>query len=79
MTEDRKKPGVAFWSTVVLLVVLVAYPLSAGPLQWARAHGLLSQGMIDALTLFYSPIRWIHDIGPEALRQVLDWYLQLWG
>ncbi len=27
----RKKPGVAFWATVGLVVVLVAYPLSFGP------------------------------------------------
>ena len=31
MTTDRKKPGVAFWTTVVVVVVLVAYPLSFGP------------------------------------------------
>ncbi len=31
---DRKKPGVAFWSTVVLAVVLVGYPLSFGPACW---------------------------------------------
>ncbi len=29
--SDRKKPGVAFWATVALLVVLVWYPLSFGP------------------------------------------------
>ena len=31
MTTDRKKPGVAFWATVVVVVVLLAYPLSIGP------------------------------------------------
>jgi hypothetical protein len=31
---DRKKPGVAFWATVALVVVLVAYPLSFGPACW---------------------------------------------
>lgn len=28
---SRKKPGVAFWATVVVAVVLVGYPLSIGP------------------------------------------------
>ena len=28
---DRKKPGVAFWATVVVVVALIAYPLSMGP------------------------------------------------
>ena len=30
MTSDRKKPGVAFWTTVVVVVLLVGYPLSFG-------------------------------------------------
>ena len=31
---DRKKPGVAFWATVGMVVVLVGYPLSFGPACW---------------------------------------------
>ena len=31
MASNRKKPGVAFWATVVVVVALVAYPLSFGP------------------------------------------------
>jgi hypothetical protein len=31
---DRKKPGVAFWTSVVLVVGLAAYPLSLGPMTW---------------------------------------------
>jgi hypothetical protein len=33
MTGDRKKPGVAFWTTVVV-VCLLLYPLSFGPACW---------------------------------------------
>jgi hypothetical protein len=29
-----KKPSVAFWATVVVVVVLAAYPLSFGPACW---------------------------------------------
>lgn len=32
--NHRKKPGVAFWGTAVLVVLLVGYPLSAGPAYW---------------------------------------------
>src|SRR5262249_16114163 len=35
---DRKKPGVAFWATVVVVVVLVAYPLSFGPACWISSR-----------------------------------------
>jgi len=31
MTSSRKKPGAAFRATVVVVVLLVAYPLSFGP------------------------------------------------
>ena len=31
MTSDRKRPGVAFLATVVVVVMLVAYPLCFGP------------------------------------------------
>jgi hypothetical protein len=31
--KDRKKPGVAFWATVVVVVVL-AYVASFGPANW---------------------------------------------
>jgi hypothetical protein len=33
-----KKPGVAFWATVVVVVVLVAYPLSFGPACWITSR-----------------------------------------
>ena len=39
MTSDRKKPGVAFWATVVVVVALLAYPLSFGPACWAVGRG----------------------------------------
>jgi len=32
VTPDRKQPGVAFWATVVLVVGLIGYQLSIGPL-----------------------------------------------
>ena len=43
---DRKKPGVAFWATVALVVVLVGYPLSLGPACWIneRTGMPVSQG-----------------------------------
>ena len=31
MNDSRKKPGVAFWATMVVVVALVVYPLSFGP------------------------------------------------
>src|SRR5258708_34982723 len=38
----RNKPGVAFWATVVVVIVLVGYPLSFGPACWLARGGALS-------------------------------------
>ena len=34
MSEDRNKPGVAFWATVVVVVVPILYVVSFGPACW---------------------------------------------
>jgi hypothetical protein len=38
MTSDRKKPGLAFCATVVVVAVLVGYPLSFGPACWITSY-----------------------------------------
>jgi hypothetical protein len=53
MPSDRKKPGLAFWATVVLVVVLVAYPLSFGPACWLTSHLESGAGFVS---VFYRPI-----------------------
>jgi hypothetical protein len=50
---DRTKPGVAFWSTVVLSAVLVGYPLSFGPACWLFQRDLFSR---TALLAAYRPL-----------------------
>lgn len=37
MNAERKTPGIAFWTTVILVIVL-AYPLSAGPACWTSSR-----------------------------------------
>ena len=38
MSEPKKKPGVAFRATVVVVVVLMGYPLSFGPACWISSR-----------------------------------------
>src|SRR5262245_53508379 len=52
---SRTKPGVAFWVTVVVVVVLVAYPLSFGPACWIN-HGTAVGG--KAIWTAYDPMLW---------------------
>src|SRR5438552_45756 len=44
---DRKKPGVAFWATVVVVVGLMAYALSFGPAVWLVARGYLDKRIAE--------------------------------
>jgi hypothetical protein len=70
MTEPRKKPGVAFWATVMVVVAALAYPLSSGPV-----------GCIAGVELWerlYAPLIWIADRNRTA-DHVLYGYLRKCG
>jgi hypothetical protein len=77
MTEERKKPGVAFWITVALVVVLVGYPLSFGPVVRLDMHRYLPHFMRPALKLVYRPLIDATWDGPEWLRRPLRFYVGL--
>src|SRR5262249_53261167 len=74
--RSAQKPGVAFLTTVVVVVVLVAYPLSFGPATWASINGSLSHPTIDACPSICPPAM---DYGrARTLATPLRWYLSLW-
>ena len=72
MTVARTKPGVAFWATVVVIVVLLAYPLSFGPACWLNERGLVGRAAVSAV---YSPVLATAENG--RLPKVIDWYARL--
>ncbi len=83
MTLDRKKPGVAFRATVLLVavlvvVVLVAYPLSFGPACWI-AYRLENKNVSGAVERFYYPIFWLWAVsdGNSPARHAIGWYMNL--
>jgi hypothetical protein len=77
--SSHKRPGIAFWATVVVVVALVAYPLSFGPACWIVprlwARGLMPQRVADVLWHFYDPLR--SSILPEWFANLRDWYSNL--
>ncbi len=77
---SRKKPGVAFWATVGLVVVLAAYPLSFGPAIWVIEHNdLPAAWAFDAAEVLYRPILWLEETGPKPISHAIDWYVELWS
>ena len=53
--SDRKKPGVTFWATVVLVVGLAVYVLSWGPACWYIDRNQSSAGVLR----LYRPLVWL--------------------
>jgi hypothetical protein len=81
MTSDRKKPGVAFWATVTLVVVLVGYPLSYGPVRWIiqQLPGQQTpEWASDAFSWFYGPLIWA-SLECKPIGAFLDWSIDIFG
>jgi len=77
--SDREKPGVAFWATSLVLVVLVAYPLSYGPVLRLRYSDRLYESAAGRTVDFvYSPIEVVCDRS-EICRSLRSWYLDWCG
>jgi len=80
MTSDRKKPGVAFWATVGLVVVLVGYPLSMGPAQFwlvPKSHNV--NWINSTIHTVYAPLWWMFDNSPDSIRAATGSYLDWWA
>jgi hypothetical protein len=87
---DRKKPGVAFWVTVV---ALVGYPLSFGPACWWLSNSaiLVDKSPIGGSLEYpvdndsdldlgaraprmYWPVGWLAWHGPRPISRAICWY-----
>ena len=76
MGSDRKKPGVAFWATVVLVAVLVGYPLSFGP--WMAVRWRLPDSLALRIDRLYRPAVSLCYVRPDWLSYAYLDYLDLW-
>ncbi len=50
---SRKQPSTAFWTSVALVVALLAYPLSIGPAIWLTGRGYFRESTVQSL---YMPV-----------------------
>jgi hypothetical protein len=76
---DHKNPGVAFWATLVMLALLVAYPLSIGPLTRLYWVTFDQPAWLKAVAdPVYAPMHWAYANGPEWYQNAIAWYCELW-
>ena len=81
---DRNQFSVSFWATVVVVVALLAYPLSFGPACWLTSRTGVGVRLIPAI---YRPLIWAslaNGRGATSIGAVLVWYTELgaskgWG
>ena len=78
MTSDSKKPGVAFCATVVVVVVLAAYPLAYGPFLRLYDRLVLPRWTERVLRTVYRPLSDFVSAGPPAAVRPYQAYLRLW-
>ena len=71
---SRKKPGLAFWATVVAVVALVGYPLSFGPACWwfSDSHPIVVPGPKYAPQPYW-PVGMAMKYVPGVWR-IMSWY-----
>jgi len=73
MSESRKKPGVAFWATVAVMMAVVLYPLSFGPACWLAGCGVVP--MKATRTAYWPLVR----IAFSRRGTPLAWYAELFS
>lgn len=67
----------ARWTLAVVLL-LVSYPLSAGPVDGLDTRGYLTKDINAALDYFYGPLVKVCAVMPEPVRDVLNQHQQMW-
>jgi hypothetical protein len=66
-------------TAVALIVLLVVYPLSLGPLVWATTHGLIRSETHNWIAGYvYAPVLWAWRDGPKSVKVILHEYTKLW-
>ena len=80
MSDERiDKAGGPFAILAVLCTarLIAAYPLSAGPVEWAFNKGYLSDACSPYAHAHYAPLIWLIEHA-DWFEKLAEWYLSLW-
>ncbi len=71
MSDERKKPGIGFWTSVAF-VVAVLYVLSIGPVCWVSSRTGTGTSFVSVA---YRPLTW-GVLRNEPIGRSICWYSQ---
>ena len=70
---DKRRSSLGARVTVTLILLLL-YPLSAGPVGWLGEHGYVPQFFEYA----YTPLMWLYMASPAPVQEAFVAYLTWW-
>jgi hypothetical protein len=73
---DNRHVGV--WIALFAIGMVIAYPLSYGPVLWAELNVDLPEWLLTGLGWVYEPVNLALELGPDWLVDIYDWYLEFW-
>jgi hypothetical protein len=81
MASEKKQSGSWWpcWLCIGLVAVLIAYPLSAGPVQWIAGKTLLPMWLETGIEYFYAPLNMAIHYVPRPVLTAYVRYLRWWS
>ena len=75
MTDSTvRKPGIAFYCTLSLVLLFLLYPVSFGPAIWSEGRGYIDKDVIERV---YAPMLWGILYGPPPVCDSIYWWAAL--
>ncbi len=75
--EQTKSQGRSFGVVALVLLILLMWPLSLGPVVWLYDHDYMSDQTAQMVGVLYQSLSWITQAYPP-LENLLIRYLELW-
>ena len=73
----------AKWTSAVVAVMVIFYPLSVGPASGLFAHHILSEQMMPTFKIIYAPLQLVIQWGVDSRSPWFEdgffWYMGIWG
>lgn len=76
--DPDRRPSRSFGLMIISpVVLLLAYPLSYGPVMYQVSMGRWL-GLWSIFDVVYAPLEWLAD-SSQMGQELVDWYLGVWG